>query len=536
MRFGIDFGTTRTVVAVADRGNYPVVSFQSESGELLPWYPALIAARGGEILFGLDAQSHIDDPGWCFLRSLKRLMTDHGPQDEIALGETRISVPELLTRYLCRLREDLRERSNVEIDAGDQLEATVAAPANANSNQRFLTIDSFRRAGFRVLGMINEPSAAGIEYAQRSSKKDGTQNKEHLVVYDLGGGTFDASIIAMKSRHYDVVTDEGIGRLGGDDFDEILMDLALAQLPVVPALTPAARFQLLEECRRQKEGLHPNTRKLPIDMSRSLEGAGEVTVTTAEYYERCAPLVEETIAAVELAVARATRNGDFDWNSVAAVYLVGGSSDLPIVSRMLRDRYGRRVRRSAYPYSATAIGLAIAADGDAEHFLRERFTRYFGVWREAESGRNILFDPIFPKDTPLPASSDPPLASTRWYSPAHNIGHFRYLECSQISDTGQPFGDITPWQDILFGMDAALNESPSLEEIEVRRLENHSRQMVREEYRCDSRGIIEVTIANETAGYQRTFRLGDLSGGVASKKAASGRKRTARGSRGAAAE
>jgi molecular chaperone DnaK (HSP70) len=333
----------------------------------------------------------------------------------------------------------------------------------------------------------------------------------------------------MKSRRYEVVTDEGIGRLGGDDFDELLMDLALAQLPDVPSLSAEARFQLLEECRRQKEGLHPNTRRLNVDLSRYMAAAGEVTVTTADYYDRCGPLVEETIAAVELAVARATRNRDFDWNSVAAVYLVGGSSDLPIVSRMLRDRYGRRVRRSAYPYSATAIGLAIAADGEGEHVLRERFTRYFGVWREAESGRSILFDPIFPKDTPLPAPADPPLVSTRGYSPAHNIGHFRYLECSQISDTGQPSGDITPWQDILFGMDPAVHESPSLDEIEVRRLENHSRQIVREEYRCDARGMIEVTIANETAGYRQTFRLGDLSGGVDAKKTA-GRRRPARGS------
>jgi molecular chaperone DnaK (HSP70) len=313
----------------------------------------------------------------------------------------------------------------------------------------------------------------------------------------------------MKSRLYEVLTDEGISRLGGDDFDEILLELALERAVVPQAIPPAERFHLLEECRRQKESLHPNTRRLTIDLERCIPGAGEVIVPTDEYYERCGPLIEETIAAMELAVARASRQGSFDWNTISAVYLVGGSSDLPVVGRVLRDRYGRRVRRSPYPYSATAIGLAITADDTGDHILRERFTRYFGVWREAESGHRIVFDPIFQKDTLLPAPGEPPLVCTRRYAPVHNIGHFRYLECSRVSNEAQPFGDITPWQDVLFAMDPALVSAPNLEKIEVQRLDP-PRQVVREEYRCDSRGIIEVTIANETAGYQQTFLLNDI--------------------------
>jgi molecular chaperone DnaK (HSP70) len=515
MRFGIDFGTTRTVVAVADRGNYPVVSFQAESGDVQPWYPSVVAVKGDEILFGLDAQSRQDEPGWFVMRSLKRLLADHGPDECVGLGSLRIPILDLLTAYLSRLHEALRSRCNVEMERGESLDAVIAAPANANSNQRFLTLEGFRRAGFRVLGMINEPSAAGIEYAQRSPSGEGSR-KEYLVVYDLGGGTFDASIIGMKSRLYEVLTDEGVSRLGGDDFDEILLELALERAGVTGEIPAAERFHLLEECRRQKESLHPNTRRLTIDLERSLPGAGEAVVPTDEYYERCGPLIEETIDAMELAVSRASRLGSFDWNVVSALYLVGGSSDLPVVGRVLRDRYGRRVRRSPYPYSATAIGLAIAADDAADHVLRERFTRNFGVWREAESGHRIIFDPIFQKDTLLPAPGEPPLVCIRRYAPAHNIGHFRYLECSRISDDAQPLGDITPWQDVLFAMDPGLVTAPDLEKIEVERLEP-SLQFVREEYRCDSRGIIEVTIANENAGYQQKFRLNDLEKAVPAK-------------------
>ncbi len=509
MRFGIDFGTTRTVVAVVDRGNYPVVSFLTDGGEYQPWYPSLIGAGEGRILHGLRAAAKLEEPGWSFVRSLKRLLAHEGPDTPVEIGDRSAALLELVAGYLSQLRADLCERSNVEVSPGEPLEAVVAVPANANSNQRFLTLEGFRRAGFRVLGMINEPSAAGIEYAQRPTSREGSKSREFLLVYDLGGGTFDASIIAMKNRDYEVITDEGITELGGDDFDELLLDLTLSHSPeAIENPTRQGRFHLLEECRRQKESLHPNTRKMIVDLGRGVEGAGEVVVPADEFYRRCAPLVERTIGAVEYCVKRAASEPGLDWDAISAVYLVGGSSDLPVVGRLLRERYGRRVRRSPYPYSATAIGLAITADGRAEHRLHERFTRFFGVWREAESGRRIVFDPIFPKGTPLPRAGVT-LRECRRYSPAHNIGHFRYLECSRIAEDGQPDGDITPWNEIYFGMDPGLREERGLETLDVMRTGEHAREVIREEYRCDSQGIIEVNIANETAGYERAYRLGD---------------------------
>ena len=105
---------------------------------------------------------------------------------------------------------------------------------------------------------------------------------------------------------------------------------------------------------------------------------------------------------------------------------------------MLREVFGRRVRRSAYTRSATAIGLAIQADAQAGYVLRDKFTRHFGVWREADEGRTVIFDPLFSKGTPLPAPGEPPLVQSRQYTPAHNIGHFRYLECSHLTEEGRP--------------------------------------------------------------------------------------------------
>ncbi len=507
MRVGIDLGTTHTVVAMAHRGNYPVVSFQTDSGEAHQWYPAIIGARGGDLAYGLDAYEKQHVEGWTFLRSFKRLLSQHGPETLVTVGELQIPLLDLLTGYLTRLHRDLRERSNLEIGPRDSFDSFIAVPANANSNQRFLTAESFRRAGFNVIGMINEPSAAGIEYAERFANRGLTGRRVFLVVYDLGGGTFDSSVIGMKDQQHEVITDEGISELGGDDFDQLLFDLALSRLGESTEISGQARFELLEECRRQKESLSPNRRRIAIDVSRAIEDAGEVVVPVDEFYEHCTPLVERTIEALERAMERALEKAGIGWLDVAAVYLTGGSSDLPIVGRVLRERYGRRVRRSPFPYSATAIGLAIATDAGRTQALREHFTRYFGVWRESESGQRVVFDTIFAKDTPLLKPSDPPLTRIRTYSPAHNIGHYSFLECSRLSPQGEPDGDITPWGDILFELDPSLLGISGLSESAVQRTENLSDQLIEERYTCDARGVITVTIANLTAGYDRTYTI-----------------------------
>ena len=143
--------------------------------------------------------------------------------------------------------------------------------------------------------------------------------------------------------------------------------------------------------------------------------------------------------------------------------MTGGGSELPLVSRVLREEFGRKVKRSEYTRSATAIGLAIQADATSGYALREMFTRNFGVWREGDAGRRMIFDPIFPRATRLPGAGEPPLSVRRRYRPVHNVGDFRYLEASQVGDDGQPSGDITVWDEILFPFDPALADARSLD-------------------------------------------------------------------------
>jgi Hsp70 protein len=354
-----------------------------------------------------------------------------------------------------------------------------------------------------VRGLLNEPSAAGIEYAHHSLRSIAVSRQELVLVYDLGGGTFDASVIHMDEGSHEVVSSEGIARLGGDDFDHLLLELALAQAGA-PPLTAPERSRLLEECREKKEGLHPNTRRIAIDLGRAREGAGEVIVGSAAFYERCRPLVERTIAMLETARQKGTQA--LDRGAVVAIYLVGGASALPIVARLLRERYGQQVRKSPYPHAATAIGLAIAADQDAGYELRERFTRHFGVWREAEDGRSVVFDVVFAKDRLLPTPGPEKLTCTRRYRPMHNVGHFRYLECSQVTEQGQPTGDLTPWDEVYFPFDPHLQEDGDLQAIPIQRREL-GEQWIEERYACDALGIIEVEIINQTSHCQRRYQL-----------------------------
>src|SRR5262245_9320411 len=385
MLLGIDFGTTRTVVAAVDRGNYPIVSFHPEDGDTLEWYPSVAAARDGKIVFGFDAAQKHGAEGWGVLRSFKRRLGTTGPDELVEIGGHRLTALELLTGFLSALRGDLLACSNLRVKRNEKLQATISVPANSNSNQRFITLEAFRRAGFEAPLMMNEPSAAGIEYAHHLTSGGGASKRETLVVYDLGGGTFDSAVINLVERDHEALASDGIAKLGGDNFDIILLDMALKEAGI-DEVSDAALTKLLEECRHKKESLHPNTRRITIDLGLGIEGAGEVTVSVNYFYEECRPLIESTIEAMEHAMENSMREAGLDLNRSAAVYRVGGSSDLRIVSRLLREKYGRQVRRSPYPRAATAVGLAIAADTSTGYKLRERFSRNFGVWRELNGG------------------------------------------------------------------------------------------------------------------------------------------------------
>jgi len=159
--------------------------------------------------------------------------------------------------------------------------------------------------------------------------------------------------------------------------------------------------------------------------------------------------------------------------------------------------------RKADSRSRVAIGLAIAADTDAELTLVDRYARTFGVFREAAAGREITFDAIFAPDTALPGR-DAPLTRTRAYRAAHNVGHYRFFECSALDAAGRPRGDMTLFGDVHFPFDANVEAAATTP---VERLASDGPR-IEESYSLDERGIVEVVIRNLDQGYERSFKLG----------------------------
>ncbi len=499
MRLGIDFGTTHTVAALVDRGNYPTVGF--EWGDA---FPSVIAVRAhdGVVRYGQEAEEVAGDPGFALIRSFKRLVQDAGPMTELPVAGRSYRVADLLVGYFARLRDALRYSSNAEIDADEPLEVAVSVPANATSDQRFLTLDGFRRAGFEVVTLLNEPSAAGFEYGHRF-RRTVTSRREHVLVYDLGGGTFDASLIHMSGLVNEVVASAGLPRLGGDDFDEAILGLCLERAGS-PAVGEAVRLQLRDLVRTQKEALLPQSRRFVLDLS--LIGRLPVSVPLDEVNAACAPLVERTLEVIEEVLARGAGHGSLSARDLAGLYVVGGASSFPLIGRRLREEYGQpRVKRSPHPFAATAIGLACFLDDEAGYELSDCLTRHFGVFREAHAGREVSFDPIFSRDTRLPGPDDPPLASVRRYRPAHNLGHFRFVECSNLRD-GRPDGFVSPWDGITFPFDRELRDRDDLQRIPVRRVDGALPE-IEERYECTSSGLFQVTLTCVEDGWSRSFQI-----------------------------
>lgn len=514
MRLGIDFGTTRVVVALVDRGNFPLVTFEAPDGEVHDWFPPVVAVNGAQRVYGWEAIAAQQDEGWTVIRSLKRSLRSANPHTLVSVAGQQIRLRALLAEMMLALRQQLSDHSNAGADSTSKetFEVMLGVPANANSNQRFLTEEAAQAAGFTVLGLLNEPSAAAIEFAHRNSTERKSRTGSGLVVYDLGGGTFDVSLLILGETEHTVEASDGIADLGGDDFDEILAELALESLIESLGqnvrLKPSERYRLLEECREKKESLNPNTRKISIDMGRARTGWEQMTILAEDYYERCRPLIEQTREVIDnLLAAHSDRALD-------TFYVTGGAAELPPVARILRESFGRKVRRSAYMRSASAIGLAIraaalAGDPSAEppDQLTETFNRNFGLWRETDHGGTIFFDLVFPRGIQLPGPGEEPLRVERIYRPAHNIGHFRYLESSQLDAQGQPKGEIANWDQIWFPFDPRLRDRADIASLPVALLSNPTGQTIREEYVCDSAGIVRVTIHAEPGGYAREFTI-----------------------------
>ena len=492
LRLGIDLGTTRTLVAAADRGNYPVLGLPDADGEPAEHMPSITALRGEELVHGWTALKAARE-GAPHLRSVKRVLGDPRthPGTTVRIGHLELPLLEVLTGYLTALREALPVTP---------AEVAVAVPAHAHSAQRVMTLEAFRRAGFEVAAMLNEPSAAGLEFTHRHARSL-TVRRTRVAVFDLGGGTFDASLVETDGAAHEVLDSVGVNRLGGDDVDAALAALALEAAGIDPAsLTAAQHAAVLEQARTAKETLTPQSRRLLVELEPI--GAGpDAIVPVAALYEAVTPLLRTAVEAMAPLV------GELDADSgVAGIHLVGGASALPLVPRLLKERYGRRVHRSSHPAASTAIGLAIAADPDSGLLLRDRLSRGFGVFRERDAGTGVLVDTLADPSTPLPAEGERTI--TRRYRAAHDVGWFRFVEHGPLDAAGEPRGDLVPHAQVVFPFAPELRAPEQAATLADRPV--HARPdgpEIAETYTVDAAGVITLRISDLDTGYTQRHGL-----------------------------
>ncbi len=489
MRLGIDFGTTRTVVAAVQDGRHPLAVFDDD-GEFRDHVPGIAAWQDGALRVGWPAARALaDGSAERAIRSIKRAIGALAPDAPVP-GLPGVTALGLATAFFVELRAALRERSTLDLDPDAPLEVMAAVPANAPSRQRWLTLEALRRAGFAPLGLLNEPTAGALDFAHRHLELGRKSPKKYVVVYDLGGGTFDTSAVSLQGRQFDLIASAGLARLGGDDFDQLVLDVAGVE----------ATAATLERARLAKESLTPTSRKLLLDLG----DREPIALDVAALYARAQPLIDATLAQVDGLFAGLRDRGidPDDPRELGGIYLVGGGAAFPAVARALRARFARKLQLAPQPFAATAIGLALAADPDAHVLIREAVTRHFGVWREAAAGDDKVFDSLLGKDTAGP------IVVERRYRPAHPVGHLRFLECGALDAAGQPVQDLVPCDDIYFPYDPALADRDELAAVpNHRRVELMANEIV-ETYTYGQDGAISVRIENRSRGYGRTYQLG----------------------------
>jgi molecular chaperone DnaK (HSP70) len=308
----------------------------------------------------------------------------------------------------------------------------------------------------------------------------------------------------------------------------VLLGLALEQLGLSrDALSLASQVELLQHCRELKEAINSNTRKIHVEVERhiskrerdrlELTDGKSVVVSVDAYDAACGPLLEHTLDLLRLTLGAGgastgaeSESGDEDGEDavrgIAGLYVVGGASALPAVTRCLRNTYGRRVKRSPYPSAAIAIGLAIAADDAQSYDLQDRFHHNLGVFREIHGGMQIGFDRIIGPDTLVPAKGGSPVRLSRRYRATHNIGHYRFIECGWLDDLGHPSGDIKPFAEVRFPFDPELRGHNDLSRVSVARSEAEGPE-IEELYSISEYGTVELTIHDRASGYERHYKI-----------------------------
>ena len=356
---GIDLGTTNSCVAVMEGGE-PVVIANAEGARTTPSVVAF--TKDGERLVGQVAKRQAITNPEKTISSIKR---DMGTDRKVDIDGKMLTPQEISAMILQKLKTDAENYLGEKVT-----QAVITVPAYFSDAQRQATKDAGKVAGLDVLRIINEPTAAALAYGM---DKD---NEQKIMVYDLGGGTFDVSILEIGDGVFEVLATSGNNKLGGDDFDQKIIDYLVAEFKKAEGVdlsNDKVALQRLKEAAEKAKielsGVATSNINLPyITADATGPKHMDITLTRSKFDELTADLVAKTMEPTKRALSDAGLNP----SEIHKVLLVGGSSRIPAVQEAVKNLIGQEPHKGINPDECVAIGAAIQAGvlaGDVKDLL-----------------------------------------------------------------------------------------------------------------------------------------------------------------------
>ena len=344
---GIDLGTTNSAVAVMEGGE-PTIIANVEGNRTTPSVVAF--TKNGERLVGETAKRQAITNAARTITSIKREM---GTDYKVKIDDKEYSPEEISAMILQKIKSD------VESYLGETVsEAVITVPAYFTDSQRQATKDAGKIAGLDVKRIINEPTAAALDYGM---DKDTEQHK--IMVFDLGGGTFDVSILEIGDGVFEVLSTRGNNRLGGDDFDEVLMNYMISEfkkengIDLSKDVTAMQRLKDAAE-KAKKELSTTMTTNVNLPFITAVDGAPvhlNMDIKRAKFEELASDLVDKTLVPVR----EALNDAGLTASEIDKVLLVGGSTRIPAVQEAVKKLIGKEPQKDINPDECVAIGAAI---------------------------------------------------------------------------------------------------------------------------------------------------------------------------------